>query len=99
MEKRKLDWLLILHFMILLWAILFFYSLHLLDRGQLAGMLAPGIFAGLFLSIPLAVFSLIAKVKNRFSEKLSVPVTVLSILNIGVGIAAWTFAIMVFLKP
>ena len=99
MEKKKWDVVLLAHILIILWALLFFPSLLLHDGGKIAGALAGGNLAGLFISIPLAVISLIARAKKRFSEKASGAVLVLSILCICVGIAAWTFAVMVILTP
>ncbi len=99
MEKKKWDVVLIVHILIILWALIFFSSLFLSDSGKMAGTLAPGNIAGLFISIPLAVISLAARAKKRFSEKASGAVLVLSILCICVGVATWTFAVMVMLMP
>ena len=91
-RKKKWDWLLILHALIILWALLFVYSVNFrTDGGKMASILAIGNFFGLFISIPLAVISLIARAKKKFSEKLSIPVILLSLLNICVGVADWIF--------
>ena len=59
MKKRTWDWLLVLHILLILWALLFFSSLDLADGGRLDGSFAGlGILAGLFLCIPLAIASL-----------------------------------------
>ncbi len=100
MSQKKWDWLLILHILIILWAILFVFSLfYSTDGGRMAGMLVPGNFAGLFISIPLAIISFIARVKKRFSENCSIPIVVLSIMNICVGIADWIFFVMIMRMP
>lgn len=96
MRRKKWDWLLIVHALIILWALLFVYSLFFrIDGGKLAAMLAPGNFVGLFISIPLAIISLIGRAKKRFSERCSIPIVLFSILNICVGIADWIFFVMV----
>ena len=99
-SQKKWDWLLILHILIILWAVLFVFSLfYSTDGGRMAGMLAPGNFAGLFISIPLAIISLIARAKKRFSENCSIPIVVLSIVNICVGVADWIFFVMIMRMP
>ena len=100
MRQKKWDWLLIVHTLILLWALLFVYSLFFrTDGGKLAGMLAPGHFVGLFICIPLAIISLIARRKKRFSEKISILISLLSIFNICVGIADWLAFFMLMRMP
>ena len=95
MKKRSWDWLLILHVLLILWAFLFFPSLSLADGGKLAASFAWGNPAGLFLSIPLAVVSLIGRAKGRFSPKASAAVLPLSVLTFLVGAATWAFFIAV----
>ncbi|MBO7658854.1 MAG: hypothetical protein J6T65_06025 [Clostridia bacterium] len=99
MRKNKWDLLLILHVLIILWAVLF--TLILIfggnSDGKLVASLAWGNFAGLFVSIPLAFISLIARANKRFSEKASGAVLVLSILCICVGVATWYFALTIML--
>ncbi len=95
MKKRTWDWLLILHVLLILWALLFFSSLNLADGGRLAGSLAWGNPAGLFLSIPLAVVSLIGRAKGRFGQKASLAVLPLSVLTFLVGAVTWAFFIAV----
>ena len=95
MKKRPWDWLLILHVLLILWALLFFPSLDRADGGRLAASLAWGNLAGLFLSIPLAVVSLIGRAKGRFSQKVSVAILPLSVLTFLVGAATWAFFIAV----
>lgn len=94
MKKKSWDWLLILHILLILWALLFFSSLDLADGGRLAGSLAWGNLAGLFLSIPLAVVSLIGRAKGRFSQKGSILVVPLSILTFLAGAVTWAFLFM-----
>ena len=47
MEKKKWDVVLIVHILIILWALIFFSSLFLSDSGKMAGTLAPGNIAGI----------------------------------------------------
>ena len=99
MHERKWDWLLIPHILIVLWALLFVCAGLIPGGGRMAGALAPGNIAGLFVCIPLAVVSLIARARGRFGEKASVPILVLSVLNICIGAAVWVFFIMLLRSP
>ena len=94
MKKRTWDWLLILHVLLILWALLFFPSLDRADGGRLAASLAWGNLAGLFLSIPLSIVSLIGRAKGRFSQKVSVAILPLSVLTFLVGAATWALLFM-----
>lgn len=99
MFKRKWDWLLIPHVLIVLWAILFNLFCFVYEEGEIAELLAPGIIAGLFVSIPLAIVSLIARSKKRFGDKCSVPILALSIANLFVGIQSWLFLAAIMRMP
>ena len=100
MPRKRLDWLLLVHVLIIVWALLFGCSLLFVpDGGKLAKMLAPGNLVAVFISIPLAVFSLMARAKQRFSEICSTPILVLSIVSICIGIAGWIFLIMIMRMP
>lgn len=52
MKKKSLDWLLILHSVIILWAALFFSGIFIFENGKFASVLAFGNIAGLFICIP-----------------------------------------------
>lgn len=91
MHRHKWDRLLIPNIAIIVWAALFLCCLFIPDGGILAAIFAPGHVAWLFISIPLATVSLIARAKKQFSKKISVPILVFSILNICIGIADWFF--------
>ncbi len=84
MKKRTWDWLLILHVLLILWALLYFLTLF-------PTPLSWGIWAGLFLCIPLSIVSLIGRTKGRFSQKASVAVIPLSVLTFLVGAVTWAF--------
>ena len=88
MKKRTWDWLLILHVLLILWALLYFLTLF-------PDSLSWGILAGLFLSIPLSIVSLMGRAKGRFSQKSSVAVIPLSVLTFLVGAVTWAFFIAV----
>ena len=94
MNHKKWDLLFIPHTILLLWAILFLGSLHLSDGGKTAGILATGNYFFLFVNIPFSIFSIILKAKGCFSKKWGIYILVFSILNILVGIAGWSFAVL-----
>ena len=98
MKKRRFDWLIYPHVVLFVWASLFCISLAI-NNGPLAGLFAVGNIAFLLVNIPLGVFSLISVVKKRVGKHISVALTILSILNILYGIAAWCFSIMFFKMP
>ena len=95
MKKHTWDWLLILQVLLILWALLFFSSLFLPGSGRFSGFLAWGNPAGLFLSIPLSIVSLMGRAKGRFSQKASVAVIPLSVLTFLAGAVTWAFFIAV----
>lgn len=100
MRRERWDRLLIVHVLIIVWAFLFVGSLVFeTDGGKLAGMLASGNIVAIFISIPLAIISLMARAKQRFSEICSTPILVLSIVSICIGIAGWIFLIMIMRMP
>ena len=86
MKKRSWDWLLILHVLLILWALLYFLTLF--------QTLSWGIVAGLFLSIPLSIVSLIGRAKGHFSPKASILVVPLSVLTFLAGAATWALLFM-----
>jgi len=86
MKKHTWDWLLILHVLLILWALLYFLTLF--------QALSWGIVAGLFLSIPLSIVSLIGRAKGRFSPKASILVVPLSALTFLAGAATWALLFM-----
>ena len=81
MKKRSWDWLLIPHVLLILWALVYFLTLF--------QALSWGILAGLFLSIPLSIVSLIGRAKGRFSQQASILVVPLSVLTFLAGAATW----------
>ena len=87
MKKHTWDWLLILHVLFILWALLYFLTL-------ISAPHAWGILAGLFLGIPLSIVSLIGRAKGRFSQQASILVVPLSILTFLAGAATWALLFM-----
>ena len=87
MKKRSWDWLLILQVLLILWALLYFLTLF-------PDSLSWGILAGLFLSIPLSIVSLIGRAKRRFSQQASILVVPLSVLTFLAGAATWALLFM-----
>ena len=98
MQKRKFDWLIYLHVVLFVWASLFCISLAI-NNGSLAGLFAVGNIAFILVNIPLGIFSIICVVKKRVVKRISVALTILSILNILYGIAAWCFLVLLFKMP
>ncbi len=87
MKKKSWDWLLILHILLILWALLYYLTLF-------PDFLSWGIPAGLLLCIPLSIASLIGRAKGRFSQKASILVVPLSILTFLAGAVTWAFLFM-----
>lgn len=99
MKNKKLNFIVYPHAVLFLWAVLFIISLQLSDGGEIASVLAFGNPLFLFVNIPFSLFSLILKAKSCFSKKYGVPIVVLSILNIIVGIMAWSFVVILLQSP
>ena len=99
-KKENKNWniLVYLHAALLLWALLFLSAAFVLDDGKFAGVLAIGNALFLFINIPFALFSLALKRKGYFTQQYSIPVVILSILNIAVGIVAWYYFVQLLLK-
>ena len=97
----KWDWLLIAHLIVLL--LLAGSLLLLITNGSdvSVGMIAKYVLRlmilFLFVSIPLGIITLIMQGKGLFSKKWRIPAIVLSCINIGVGITAWFFYIVMLI--
>lgn len=91
--RKFINWdrLRYLHTGLLLWFVLFFGSLHI--SPYLAAVLAIGNALFMFVNIPLSLFSVLLMAKGRFSKQYNIPIAILSILNTGVSIAVWSFAL------
>lgn len=95
MKKKHANLILILHAVLLIWAVLFVASLFLiLDGGQTASFLAIGNFAFLLFNIPFSVTTIILSIKKRFTKLYAIPIVAMSILNTAMGINAWAFLIL-----
>ena len=99
MEKKKLDFLIYPQGVLLGWAVLFSLCIWIPGLGGLAALLALGHIAFLFLNIPLAFLCLILQAKSRFRKSLTVPMVVLSFLNMLVSILDWVFFILLMQAP
>ena len=98
MQKRRFDWLIYPHVILFVWASLFCISFAS-DNGSFASLLAIGNIAFLLVNIPLGIFSIICVGKKRVGKHFSVALTILSILNILYGIAAWYFLGLLLKAP
>ena len=92
-SKHYINWdrLRHVHAVLLVWFLLFFGSLHI--SPYLAAALAIGNALFMFVNIPLSLLSFVLMAKGRFSRKYNIPIAVLSVLNTGVSIAVWSFAL------
>ena len=99
MKNRNWNFLVYVHAALLLWALLFVVSIFIPDGGKIASVLAIGNALFLFVNIPLAVFSFILRVKDRFSTEYERSVVVLSILNTIIGIVLWIFVVLLAQSP
>ena len=99
MKTKNWNILIYLHGALLLWFVLFVTSLFIPDGGKTASVLAIGNALFLFVNIPLAVFSFILRVKDRFSTEYERLVVVLSILNTVIGIVLWIFVVLLAQSP
>ena len=80
-----------------LWAFLFIFVLII--HAEWLYLLAVGQVFFLLLNIPLGIVSLVRIIIKRIDKTLRLPLAVVSVINILVGIADWTFVIMVLQKP
>ena len=99
MKTKNWNFLVYVHGALLLWALLFVFSLFIPDGGKTASVLAVGNALFLFANIPLAVLSFILNARDRFSIACKTPIVVLSILNIIVGILMWLFVVILMQMP
>ena len=99
MKNKNWNFLVYVHSGLLLWVLLFVVSLFIPDGGKTASVLAIGNALFLFINIPLSIFSLILKAKNLFDIDYEGPATVLSIINLIIGIVAWFFVVLFLQSP
>ena len=106
MKTKKFNFLLYVHAALVLYAVLF-AGYVLLDNTlarwlflKIPYLLMIGNISLLFGGVPFSIVTLVMRTKNKFDRKYSIPVLVLSIINILISIAAWTVAILfVLTKP
>lgn len=99
MKDKNWSFLVYVHGGLLLWVLLFVVSLFIPDGGKTAGVLAIGNAMILFINIPLSISSLILKAKNLFDIDYEGSATVLSIINLIIGIVAWLFVVLLLQSP
>lgn len=80
-----------------LWALLFIFVLFI--HAERFYLLAVGQVFFLLHNIPLGFVSLVRIIIKRVDKSLMLPLAVVSVMNILVGIADWTFVIMFLQKP
>lgn len=95
----KWNFLVYVHAVLLLWAMMFICCLFVPGGGSIASILAIGNIFFLFINIPLAIFSFILKAKDRFSIDFEGPIAVLSVLNSIIGAIAWALFILLMQSP
>ena len=95
MKNKQAKRIVILHTVLLTWAVLFAVSLFLLhDGGTTASFLAIGNVVFLLFNIPFSVTSIILSIRKRFAKLYTIPIMTMSILNTAMGINAWAFLIL-----
>ena len=102
-NRKKADFLLFIHIVLAIWAVLFCLYMCVVDTAWLIGfpgrdlllkILATFNFFGVFVNIPLSVVTLVLKAKGRISKRFGTPVVLLAVFNMAIGIAVWVFVVM-----
>ena len=96
-KKTNGQTLFILSSILFLWAFLFIFGLFI--HAQILYFLAVGQVFFLLLNIPLGIVSLVRILKKRIDDRLRWPLAVLSVMNILIGLADWTFLVLLVHKP
>lgn len=96
-EKNNGQTLLILSSVLFLWAFLFIFGLFI--HAQILYFLAVGQVFFLLLNILLGIVSLTRIIKKRIDDKRRLPLAVISVMNILIGLADWTFLVLLVHKP
>lgn len=95
MKNKQANLIVILHAVLLTWAVLFAVGvLFIHDGGKTAGSFAMGNVLFLLFNIPFSVTSIILSIKKRFTRLYAIPIITMSILNTAMGINAWAFLIL-----
>ncbi len=98
MKQKSTDWQVYVHVILFLFACAFLIGLSL-NNDVLISIFSKAMIAFWLINIPLGIISLVAVAKGRAKKSLSVPLSVLSVLNILVGLAAWVFLILLMKMP
>lgn len=96
-KKTNGQTLFILSSILFLWAFLFIFGLFI--HAQILYFLAVGQVFFLLLNIPLGIVSLVWILKKRIDDRLRRPLAVISVMNILIGLADWTFLVLLAHKP
>lgn len=96
-KKTNGQTLFILSSILFLWAFLFIFGLFI--HAQILYFLAVGQVFFLLLNIPLGIVSLVRILKKRIDDRLRWPFAVISVMNILIGLADWTFLVLLVHKP
>lgn len=96
-KKTNGQTLFILSSILFLWAFLFIFGLFI--HAQILYFLAVGQVFFLLLNIPLGIVSLVRILKKRIDDRLRRPLAVISVMNILIGLADWTFLVLLAHKP
>ena len=95
MKNKYAILIVILHTVLLTWAVLFTVTLFFIhDGGIRARIFAIGNISFLFFNIPFSITSIILSIKKHFTKLYAVPIVTMSILNTAMGINAWVFLIL-----
>lgn len=96
-KKTNGQTLLILSSVLFLWVFLFIFVLII--HAEILYFLAVGQVFFFLLNIPLGIVSLARIIKKRIDDRLRRPLAVLSVMNILIGLADWTFLVLLVHKP
>ena len=98
MKPRSADWQWYVHLVLFLCACVFLIGLFL-KEAVLVSIFSKAMIAFLLLNIPLGIISLVSAAKGRVKQNRVVSLSVFSIVNILVGVAAWIFLVLLLKKP
>ena len=96
-KKTNGQTLFILSSILFLWAFLFIFVLII--HAEILYFLAVGQVFFFLLNIPLGIVSLVRIIKKRIDDRLRRSLAVLSVMNILIGLADWTFLVLLVHKP
>lgn len=99
MERQKMKRIVLIHGILLIWAVLFAACLfYFRDGSNTAGILAVGNIAFLLFNIPFSAASIISAARKRICRPYLTPIVIMSILNAFMGLNAWAFLILLMVE-